>query len=247
MFRNEKLELKVGLFIGIGVFLMFFIVFSISDFYLLKKGYEVRVIFDYVNGLTDNSPTRLAGVHVGEVKNLKIFYDEKAGRTRVSLNVWVDGDAKIETDAVARINTLGLLGEQYLEITPGKAKDFVKSGDMIASRNPANVGMQMEKMGELVGSVSKVFRDMERGDGTLGKLLTDDTLYDDLETIFGRLKRGEGTIGKLLVDETVYDNVEAFTGDIKAHPWKLLHKTPDKKQRPDDDKRTDGSTIKPRS
>ena len=86
MFRDEKLEMKVGLFIGIGIFLMFFIVFSISDFYLWKKGYDINVIFDFVNGITEDAPVRLAGVHVGEVKDINIYYDEH-GKTIGSVDI----------------------------------------------------------------------------------------------------------------------------------------------------------------
>ncbi|MFC1644188.1 MlaD family protein [Candidatus Omnitrophota bacterium] len=120
MFRDEKLELKVGLFIGIGIFVSFLIVFSISDFYLLKKGYDLEAVFDFVNGLTEKSPVRLAGVHVGEIQDIKVYYDEDAKKTRVKLGIWITGDIRIESDAIGRINTLGLLGEQYLEITPGR-------------------------------------------------------------------------------------------------------------------------------
>ena len=230
MFRNEKLELKVGLFIGLGIFIGFLIVFSLSDVYLLQKGYKINVLFDFVNGIKQNAPIRLAGVNVGEVKEINLFYDKDLGRTRVRLGLWLSGDAKVETDSVSRINTLGLLGEQYLEITPGTSDRFVQPGDTIEGKNPINVGVQMEKVSELVGSAASMFRDVAEGKGTVGKLIVDDTLYNDLETIFGRLAKGEGTIGKLLVKEDVYDNIEEFTADIKAHPWKLLHKTTDRKK-----------------
>jgi len=224
MFRDQKLEMKVGLFIGIGIFLMFFIVFSISDLTVFEKGYNIEVIFDYENGLTEDAPVRLAGVHIGEVKKMGIFYDQDASKTRVKLDIWVKGSIRIEEDAVARINTLGLLGEQYLELSPGQSSRFLKSGDVIIGKNPVNVGQQMDKMSELIGSVSTIFKKAEAGEGTLGKLLVEDTLYNDLTTITGRLSKGEGTIGKFLVDDAVYNNIEEFTADIKAHPWKLLQK-----------------------
>ena len=215
---------------------MFFIVFSISDFWVFEKGYTFDVIFDFVNGITSDAPVRLAGVQVGDVKKINIFYDDEAGKTRVKLNVWVKGTARIERDAVARINTLGLLGEQYLEISPGTVNRFLEAGDTIIGRNPINVGLQMEAVSGIVQKIGK-------GEGTLGKLVTDDTLYNDLETIFGRLSRGEGTIGKLLVEEKVYDDLESFTSDIKAHPWKLLRKDTKKKSR-DEGKR--GTTVNTR-
>ncbi|MBD3425734.1 MAG: MCE family protein [Candidatus Omnitrophica bacterium] len=238
MFRDEKLEMKVGLFIGIGLFVMFFIVFSISDFYVFEKGYNFNVIFDYVNGITSNAPVRLAGVHVGDVEDISIYYDDEAQKTRVKLNVWVKGQVRVERDAVARINTLGLLGEQYLELTPGKMNRFLEEGDTLTGKNPVNVGVQMERVSGLV-------KDISEGRGTLGKLLTEDTIYNDLEGVFGRLNRGEGTIGKLLVEEDVYDNIKDFTKDIKAHPWKLLHR-PRSRDRSSSEREPDrGTEIEP--
>lgn len=77
MFRDEKLEMKVGLFIGVGIFIMFLLVFSISDMSIFQKGYNLQVIFDFVNGISDNAPVRVAGVTAGEVKAINVFYDNK--------------------------------------------------------------------------------------------------------------------------------------------------------------------------
>ena len=163
MLRSEKLEVKVGLFIGVGIFLMFLLVFSISDLYLLKGGYNIITEFDFVNGITENAPVRLAGVNVGEIKKTDIFYDEEKQRTRVGLTVWINDGVQVETDAVARINTLGLLGEQYLEITPGKEKTFLEDGSVIVGRNPVNVGEQMEGMNDLIDSFNSVMKNVEDG------------------------------------------------------------------------------------
>lgn len=260
MFRNENLEMKVGLFIGIGIFLAFIIVFSISDFYMLKDGYDVEVVFDYVNGLTKDSPVRLAGVHVGDVKEIEIYYDEDQAQTRVKLDARLTQGINIEKDVIARINTLGLLGEQYLELSPGKSAEFIQPGDKIIGVNPVNMGQQMETMGKFIkvanliasklsqgeGTLGKLLNDdsvynnldrilggLSRGDGTLGKFLTDDSIYDELDSILSRLNRGEGTLGKLLVKDTVYNDLEYLASDLKSNPWKLLHKTSTKKKRVD--------------
>ncbi|MFH1665820.1 MAG: MlaD family protein [Candidatus Omnitrophota bacterium] len=243
MFRDEKVEAKVGLFIGMGIFLMFFIVFSISDITFLTKGYEIHALFDYVNGITKDSPVRLAGVHVGEVLDTKIFYDEESARTRVDLYIKINAGVRIETDAKVRINTLGLLGEQYLEITPGSAGTFLKTGDRITGINPVNIGYQMESMKELAEDLKAILGGIRKGEGTLGKMVTDDSLYDDLAAVAERLKNGQGTIGKLLVEETVYDNIEGFTSDIKENPWKLLHKPSGKKDKVVEKKR--GAEVQP--
>jgi len=224
MFRDERLEMKVGLFIGIGIFVMFLIVFSINDLNFLRDSYTLNIVFDYVNGITENAPVRIAGVHSGEVQKIKLFSEEETGKTRVNINVAIDGRIKLKENSVARINTLGLLGEQYLEITPGFDGKFLKNEDVIIGQNPANVGKQMEDMGVFIDSASLVMKDISEGKGSLGKFVTDDTLYNELNTIFGKMSRGEGTLGRLLNDDAIFRNVEEFTSDIKAHPWKLLSK-----------------------
>jgi len=225
MFRNEKLELKVGLFMGAGIFLMFLIVFSIRDLSFLNNGYDIQVIFDTAGGITRNAPVKLAGVNVGEVISTEIFHDENESATRVKLGVRINGSVKISEDAAARINTLGLLGEQYLEITPGVSKNYLREESVVIGKNPLSMGNQIEKMNAFMESAIKILKQIESGDGTLGKLLMDDTVYEDITVILNRLKNGEGTLGKLLVKEEIYDNVEDFTSDIKENPWKLLHKT----------------------
>nr|HPN73237.1 MlaD family protein [Candidatus Omnitrophota bacterium] len=214
---------------------------------------------------------RLAGVNVGEVRDIKIFYDEALGRTRVLLTMKIERDVKVEKDAAFRINTLGLLGEQYAEITPGKSAEFLSGGDLIEGRNPVNVGLQMEMVKSFIEDISGIVQDarsgkgtlgkfitderlyenlanvfgrISSGEGTIGKLIADDTLYKDLEAIFGRINRGEGTVGKLLTDESIYDNIEYFTRDIKNNPWKLLKVTAEKKT--EKTEKTRGSSVSPR-
>jgi phospholipid/cholesterol/gamma-HCH transport system substrate-binding protein len=273
MFRDEKIEMKVGFFMGVGIFLMFLIVFSVGDFYFLREGYEVEAVFDFVNGIKKSAPIRLAGVNVGEVNDIKIFYDEELARTRVSLNLKIGQNVFVEKDAVVRINTLGLLGEQYAEITPGQSKEFLSDGDVIEGRNPVNVGLQMEMVKDFVEMAASMARDARDGKGTIGKLITDDRLYEnladfmekisspegtvgrllsedtiyrDLEAIFGKIARGEGTIGRLLTEDDIYDNLEYFTRDIKNNPWKLLRVTSEKKTEETKKTKTRGTLISPR-
>ncbi|MFQ5952377.1 MAG: MlaD family protein [Candidatus Omnitrophota bacterium] len=243
MFRDERLEVKVGIFIGIGIFLMFLIVFSVGDLYPFQKGYNINVVFDYVNGLTKDSPVRLAGVDVGEVKALEIYYDDNVKRTRIRLNIKVRGDVKIERDAIASINTLGLLGERYLEISPGASDRFLQPNDEIIGKNPLRVNQQMEELSKIATHIEKVLSRLDRGEGTFGKLLTDDTLYEDWKIIFGRLRDGEGTVGKLLTEEKIYNDLEDFVADIKAHPWKLLSKPRSRRKSSKEEKEERGTAI----
>ena len=219
--KDVNFELKVGIFVFIGLVILFIIVFSIGDFNFFNKSYTVRTIFGYANGIGMDAPVRYAGVDVGEVDNIKVFYDDKDKKTKVEILAKIYGNVKMTEDVDARINTLGLLGEKYLEIFPGEGKGKVlKDGDTIIGHDPVPVEKLTEQMKELADSAGKVVK---------------------------RLEEGEGTVGKLLTDDTVYENLEAFTADIRAHPWKLLNKgrTRDKvKKDKDDEGKVSGSEFK---
>ena len=197
--ENKALELKVGIFIALGILIFIFMVFSIGDVYFIKQGYQINIVFDFANGLTESAPVRLAGVNVGQIDKIGIFFDEKEKKTKIRIAAGVrDNKIRIERDSVAVINTLGLLGEKYLEIFPGAATgDILGNGDEIIGSNPVPTEALTESIKNLADSANAVMT---------------------------RLSEGEGTVGKLLVEEKIYDDLEALTEDIKNHPWKLLHK-----------------------
>ena len=191
-------ELKVGVFIMIGVAILFIIVFSIGDINLVKKGYHIKVDFNFVDGIGPSAPVRVSGIGVGQIDGLKLYYDEKEKKTKAQLNAWVREGVKIEKDAVATISTLGFMGEKYMEIAPGSSgKPFLKNGDLLVGKDPVPMARVIENLSELTSSVN---------------------------VIVNRLKNGEGTIGKLLTRDKIHQDLEAFVEDIKNNPWKLLNK-----------------------
>ncbi|MFA5146178.1 MAG: MlaD family protein [Candidatus Omnitrophota bacterium] len=199
MDNTKAFEIKVGIFILIGMAILFLIVFSIGDITLVKSGYHIRVIFNFASGIGGSAPVRLAGVGVGQVEGLRILRDDKDGKTKVEIYAWINNnDIKIEEDSIVTVNTLGLLGEKYLEIFPGTpGKRILRDQDVVVGHDP----VPMEKITENLANLSS-----------------------SVNVIVERLKNGEGTIGKLLVEEKIYKDLEAFVEDIKKHPWKLLNK-----------------------
>jgi len=196
---DKNFDLKVGIFVGIGIVLFFVIVFSIGDIKFVKSGYKLSAMFSFIDGLTESAPVRYAGVNVGHISEIKILFDEGSGKTMVRVTAWItDEGRRIEKDSTVIINTLGLLGEKYLEIFPGSIDSGIaQEGDSLVGKDPIMMSDVTDTLNELA---------------------------DSAKVVIDRLKDGEGTVGKLLVDETIYNNLEEFVQDIKAHPWKLLHK-----------------------
>lgn len=198
-------EIKVGIFVFIGILIMFIIVFSIGEFYILKPVYRIKALFGFANGIAIGAPVRLAGVNIGEIEDIRVYYDETLQRTKVLLLAKLKKEAKIEKNAVCKINTLGLLGEKYLEISPGTSDaGFLKGEEAIIGYDP----VPMEE-------VTKTMKELSE---------TAKAITESADAILKRLEKGEGTIGKLLVEEEIYNDLRDFVKDIKAHPWKLLVK-----------------------
>jgi len=197
--KNLSFEVKVGIFILVGLVILILMIFSIGDIYFIRPGYHIKAIFNFANGIAINAPVRLAGIEVGEVDGIRLYYDSEEGRTKVELTAWIKkDDMLIESDSRAVINTLGMLGEKYLEIYPGKNKTFLeKEGGMLVGKDPVS----MEDMTFQIKQVA-----------------------DSVTVITKRLENGEGTIGKFLTDDSIYNNLEDFTADIKANPWKLMNR-----------------------
>ena len=217
---SKIIELKVGVFILIAIIIFFIIVFSIGDIYIMKPGYNINVIFSFASGITEAAPVRLSGVMVGQVKEVAIFYDEKDKKAKARVRAWLEDDAKIGADADATINTLGLLGEKYLEISSSgiEGQRLLKDGDTLIGRDPVPMEKITENLKTLSDDVNVIVGRLRRGEGTIGKLLAEDVVYDDIKSITGNFKDFSYDL------KSTAGNFKEFSEDIKRHPWKLLNK-----------------------
>jgi phospholipid/cholesterol/gamma-HCH transport system substrate-binding protein len=203
IFGKSKLELKVGIFVFIGLTIMVTFVLLISDIKTLTTGYHAKFRFNFINGVKVGAPVRFAGVDVGEVKEIKIILNAKERKTDVEISGLIRQSVKIPIDSTVWVNTLGLLGEKYIEIIPGKNyRAFLKPDETLVGNDP--IAMQ-----EITEIAKKITHDID-------------------ETIV-KLMNKEGTIGKLLYDDTIYKELEALAVDLRKHPWKLFWKTKEKK------------------
>ena len=134
---------------------------------------------------------------------------------------------------------------------PGKSREPLAEGVVLKGEDPlpmesvmATVGTLAEKMdvtltsvnqkilseaniralSESLQNIAAITGAIKNGDGTVGMLLKDKKLYEDMTAISGALRNGEGTVGKFLMDKSVYQNLEEFTADLKANPWKLFYR-----------------------
>ncbi|WP_163934533.1 outer membrane lipid asymmetry maintenance protein MlaD [Paraferrimonas sp. SM1919] len=139
--NSRKLEALVGLFIlaGIGAFLVLAIKVANSEIGSDKQTYKLTAIFDNIGGLKTRSPIKVGGVVIGRVESITL--DPETLQPLVIMNIDKQYSALPETSSLS-ILTAGLLGEQYLGLTPGFVDDdiaMLADGDRVEDTRSAIV------------------------------------------------------------------------------------------------------------
>ena len=229
IFGKTKLELKVGVFVFVGIIILAMAVLSIGKFRTWTSGYRVSFIYNFVNGVKLGAPVRFAGVDSGEVRSIKFFFVPQEQKTKIKIICWISKDVRVPLDSTIWVNTLGLLGEKYIEIMPGKDYNHcLAANQSMEGLDPIPMHEVFRLGKNIADTVNESFMKLKRGEGTLGKLLYDDALYKELEAA---IKNREGTVGRLIYDDALYKELEALIIDIRKHPWKLFFKTKEKPEK----------------
>jgi phospholipid/cholesterol/gamma-HCH transport system substrate-binding protein len=131
-------EIWVGLFVAAGCAALFMLALKVSNMSTVSRGdaYELIARFENIGGLNIRSPVRASGVLVGRVSG--ISYDDDRYQAIVTLSV-EKRFANFPKDTSASIFTSGLLGEQYIGLTPGAEEEVLKDGDAITITDSAIV------------------------------------------------------------------------------------------------------------
>ncbi|MFA5095737.1 MAG: MlaD family protein [Candidatus Omnitrophota bacterium] len=203
IFGKTKLEMKVGIFVFVGLIILVIFVLSIGGVKTWTSGYKVNFIFNFVNGVKHGAPVRFAGVDSGVVRNIVFFREGDGLKNKVRVTCWLRRQVNVPIDSTIWVNTLGLLGEKYIEIMPGENyNEILRPGQEINGEDPL-------PMNEIMKDAKKI--------------------TDNLNMGLQKIMNKEGTIGKLLFDDDVYNNLDAMITDIRKNPWKLFFKTKEKK------------------
>ena len=130
--RKLDLELAVGLFVLAGVLCLGYLSVKLARMEVLGgDGYQIYAIFSNTGGLKEGASVAIAGVEVGRVKAITIEdYEAKVALT-------LKKGLEIQEDAIASVKTKGLIGEKYVQITPGGSEEIIQPGGAILETEPA--------------------------------------------------------------------------------------------------------------
>jgi phospholipid/cholesterol/gamma-HCH transport system substrate-binding protein len=131
--KKYNIELSVGFFLLLGILSLAYISINLGKLEIVgKDGYTVYAEFEKAGGIKPKAIVEIAGVEVGTVKSVSITPDYLA---RVELTI--DKNIKLQEDVIASIKTKGLIGEQYLQISPGGSDNIIPDGGKIRETESA--------------------------------------------------------------------------------------------------------------
>ena len=239
-------ETIVGIFMAavLALLVYFTIVISGVDLLVGRTKVPMKVEFTDVGGLKDRDSVMFRGMKVGVIEQIDL------SKTNVVMTVRVTSDVVLRESYRISVASLSLLGGNYLLLEEGTGKPLPLETTLFRGEPPTDwmrdLGRIASSVGELMSEdglksivtniesvaakLNVVATRIERGEGTVGKLLSsDETVYNDLKdtissakAVAGRLERGEGTVGKFLSsDETVYNDIKDTVASAKAVAGRL--------------------------
>jgi phospholipid/cholesterol/gamma-HCH transport system substrate-binding protein len=213
--REVNVEVLVGLFLFIALIVLGIFTIALGGNKLLQPHYDVEVIFGEIGGLQEGEGVYLRGKQIGYVKETILKQEQ--------VDVTLSLDLLIEFHRGYRIEVMStsMLGGKYIKIDPGKYESPVISMDEpLIGEMPVDV---MAEFNTALHSLQTMMGAMGEGQGTLGKLLADDTLYQELvvltenvNQISSKIAQGEGTMGRLVQDQSLYIQAEDVLAGVQS-------------------------------
>ncbi|MCF6201444.1 MAG: MlaD family protein, partial [Hydrogenimonas sp.] len=197
-----KTEAKVGLFVTIGLILLFALSTQVNKFQGLgKNGYDVEAVLNDASGLEPHAKVKMKGVEIGYVKNISLT------GTKVIVTLFIYENAKIPSDSQVLLAQESLLGGKYINIIPGNTDRYLVNNGKLTKQKPV---ASMEEMASYIADAAEVLKGFiaelretfdpqsrEHLRNTFGKL---DALTADLRELVSKNRSGVDDMVKSIND-----------------------------------------------
>ena len=255
--RQQKLtlsELRVGIFMLAALLVTGFLILNSSgDFHPFEKRMKLKARFSSADGLHSGADVQLAGVSIGKVDEVKFLPPDSPAGERIEATFLIvqELDKKpitelIRTDSTAQLVATSLLAnDKMINIVPGTTKGQpVGENSILASSSAISLNQLTATGNDLLTQINKIavpaneiLNKANQGDGTLGRIINDESLYKSLDatvnetkatmtrlqTTLDKINKGQGSAGKLVNDPELYNSLnktvshlESISADIKA-------------------------------
>lgn len=233
-------ELRVGLLVLGSIAILAFLILNASgDINPFSKKLHLRARFADANGLREGSEVRLAGVRVGKVDKIMLLTPSSEPNApkveaQMTINGTIDGrpaNDRIRTDSTAQQGSPSLLGnEMLINITPGTAIGQPVTDNAILPSSTSNTvndfatsGTDLaQRLSKLSDEINGMVRDVKEGKGTVGRLFSDEALYNNLnatiretEDVMRQIRSGSGSAGRFINDPELYNNANTIANQLR--------------------------------
>ena len=196
MKKDTGNRIKLGIFISMGIVAFVLGIYFIGQRQqLFRSTFHVSGVFQDVGGLQEGNNVRLSGINVGTVDNISMVSD-----TSVRVDMLIDESTRkfIKKDAVAKIGTEGLMGNKIVILTPGTGgKAEIENNDTVQTVQPISLDEilislknTVDNTSDVMGDLSRITHNIQSGKGTIGRLLMDHSLAQNVETTLTNLNEG---------------------------------------------------------
>jgi phospholipid/cholesterol/gamma-HCH transport system substrate-binding protein len=249
--RSKQLtwsELRVGLFVLVGLLILAVAIFYVTGAGVWGPKYRLNTFLPETAGLATGAPVRLDGFEIGNVERITLVPrvngkpPEKMHNIEVGMRLDKKYQDDILTDSVATLVTEGLLGNRYVNIVRGYTGVPLKDGQSVPGGQEKSMSEVVERSADVLANLKDVSAQVQaivltvkEGKGTLGKLLTDEAVYNHLNSVLAKsdqiastVQSGQGTLGRLVMKnemadkvETTVDHINGIMDDLKAQKGTL--------------------------
>jgi len=221
--RVRWAQLRVGIVSTVAIVIAGVLIYLLTGQSGLFEGdFHLKTYMEDSAGMASNAPVRLNGIlagHIGEVV-LSGSHDRKH---TVSIDMVIRAKYldQIPEDSTAAISAANLLGDKYINITRGTHPKHVVPGGQIEAVATEGIPEIIDQSSRLltqfesiVGRADGLLAYVESGQGNIGKLIKDNSLYDranaavaEVQQLVKDVKDSNGTISHLLYDDTLYNDI----------------------------------------
>ena len=238
----EWRQVRVALLAVVGALILVWATYRVGKLFdVFADRYTIVTMMTNVSGLRDGALVSLAGQRVGKVAEIEFIpLGQKREGNHLLLRLEVTDEVRdlIRTDSRAMVRAQGVLGDKFIDITPGSAAGIpLDPGDTIPSEQMMDIEQFMVKASDAMDRANLIVDDLRvitgglaRGEGTMGAFLRDDELYvrmlgttGELNQLLTQINRGDGALSRMIRDPELYQRLVSAAARVDSLGGLVLH------------------------
>jgi phospholipid/cholesterol/gamma-HCH transport system substrate-binding protein len=231
----EWRQVRVAALVAASALLLIYAVWRVGAIFdVFADRYELITFVPSALGLREGAPVTLAGQRIGQVAAIEFVpvREKREGvNLRVRLAISDEVQDQIRADSRAFLRTQGLLGDKFVDIQPGSVRaQVLQAGDTVVAGRSVDIDEFIAQASAALDQTTTIVADLRdltgglvRGEGTMGRFLADERLYEEMVGATGQLQvtlaeinRADGTLGRLIRDPDLYQQLHGAVSRVDS-------------------------------